>query len=34
MYHGVHAFGLAELLKSGDYIANVDDDHFWNLIGT
>jgi hypothetical protein len=23
MYHGVHAFGLAELLKSGDYITNV-----------
>ncbi|KAF1916495.1 hypothetical protein BDU57DRAFT_516637 [Ampelomyces quisqualis] len=31
MYHAVHAFGLAELLKAGA-IANVDDEHFWNLI--
>lgn len=31
MYHAVHAFGLAELLKSGG-ISNVDDEHFWNLI--
>lgn len=31
MYHAVHAFGLAELLKSG-MIANVDDEHFWSLI--
>jgi hypothetical protein len=31
MYHAIHAFGLAELLKSGT-IANVDDEHFWNLI--
>ncbi|KAF2124414.1 hypothetical protein P153DRAFT_350410 [Dothidotthia symphoricarpi CBS 119687] len=31
MYHAIHAFGLAELLKSGA-VANVDDDHFWNLI--
>jgi hypothetical protein len=32
MYHAIHAFGLAELLKSGTSIANVDDEHFWNLI--
>jgi hypothetical protein len=31
MYHAIHAFGLAELLKSG-VIANVDDEHYWNLI--
>jgi hypothetical protein len=31
MYHAIHAFGLAELLKTG-VIANVDDEHFWNLI--
>jgi hypothetical protein len=31
MYHAIHAFGLAELLKSGN-IANVDDEHFYNLI--
>lgn len=31
MYHAIHAFGLAELLKSGT-IANVDDEHYWNLI--
>ncbi|KAF1846184.1 uncharacterized protein K460DRAFT_377460 [Cucurbitaria berberidis CBS 394.84] len=31
MYHAIHAFGLAELLKSGA-VSNVDDDHFWNLI--
>jgi hypothetical protein len=31
MYHAIHAFGLAELLKSGR-IDNVDDEHFWNLI--
>ncbi|KAF2032907.1 hypothetical protein EK21DRAFT_59938 [Setomelanomma holmii] len=31
MYHAIHAFGLAELLKAGD-IANVDDEHFYNLI--
>lgn len=31
MYHAIHAFGLAELLKSG-VVANVDDEHFWNLI--
>lgn len=31
MYHAIHAFGLAELLKSGN-IANVDDEHYWNLV--
>jgi hypothetical protein len=31
MYHAIHAFGLAELLKSGA-VANVDDEHYWNLI--
>lgn len=31
MYHAIHAFGLAELLKGGG-IANVDDEHYWNLI--
>ncbi|KAJ4991188.1 zn 2cys6 transcription factor [Stagonosporopsis vannaccii] len=31
MYHAIHAFGLAELLKAGN-IANVDDEHYWNLI--
>lgn len=31
MYHAIHAFGLAELLKSG-VITNVDDEHYWNLI--
>jgi len=32
MYHAIHAFGLAELLKAGTSIVNVDDEHFWNLI--
>ena len=31
MYHAIHAFGLAELLKSGN-VSNVDDEHYWNLI--
>ncbi|KAH8723869.1 hypothetical protein GQ44DRAFT_773740 [Phaeosphaeriaceae sp. PMI808] len=31
MYHAIHAFGLAELLKSGN-VANVDDEHYWSLI--
>lgn len=31
MYHAIHAFGLAEQLKSGA-VSNVDDEHFWNLI--
>lgn len=31
MYHAIHAFGLAEILKGGG-IANVDDEHCWNLI--
>jgi hypothetical protein len=31
MYHAIHAFGLSELLKAG-VVANVDDEHFWNLI--
>jgi hypothetical protein len=31
MYHAIHAFGLAELLKNG-VVANVDDEHYWNLI--
>lgn len=31
MYHAIHAFGLAELLKSGG-ISNVNDEHFWDLI--
>ncbi|KAJ4401790.1 hypothetical protein N0V91_007689 [Didymella pomorum] len=31
MYHAIHAFGLAELLKAGG-VANVDDEHYWNLI--
>ncbi|KAF2822519.1 hypothetical protein CC86DRAFT_357432 [Ophiobolus disseminans] len=32
MMHAIHAFGLAELLKTGATVANVDDEHFWNLI--
>lgn len=31
MYHAIHAFGLAELLKAG-CVAGVDDEHYWNLI--
>ncbi|KAH9862860.1 hypothetical protein J1614_010953 [Plenodomus biglobosus] len=31
MYHAIHAFGLAQLLKAGN-ISGVDDEHFWNLI--
>ena len=31
MYHAIHAFGLSELLKAG-IVANVDDEHYWNLI--
>jgi hypothetical protein len=31
MYHAIHAFGLAELLRSGS-VADVDEDHFWDLI--
>lgn len=31
MYHAIHAFGLAELLKNG-VVSNVDDEHYWNLI--
>ena len=31
MYYAIHAFGMAELLRSGA-VAEVDDDHFWNLI--
>lgn len=31
MYQAIHAFGLSELLKVG-VVANVDDEHFWNLI--
>jgi hypothetical protein len=31
MYHAIHAFGLAELLKSGQ-VSDVDDGHYWNLI--
>lgn len=31
MYHAIHAFGLAELLKTGT-VSNVDDEHYWNLI--
>lgn len=31
MYHAIHAFGLAELLKAG-HIEYVDDKHYWNLI--
>ncbi|XPT04526.1 hypothetical protein M3J09_013602 [Ascochyta lentis] len=31
MYHAIHAYGLAELLKSGG-VSNVDDEHYWNLI--
>ncbi|UPX12008.1 uncharacterized protein EKO05_0002586 [Ascochyta rabiei] len=31
MYHAIHAFGLAELLKTGG-VSNVDDEHYWNLI--
>ncbi|KAI4688215.1 uncharacterized protein J4E84_005145 [Alternaria hordeiaustralica] len=31
MYYAIHAFGIAELLRSGA-VAEVDDDHFWNLI--
>jgi hypothetical protein len=31
MYHAIHAFGLAELLRSGS-VSKVDDEHFWDLI--
>lgn len=31
MYYAIHAFGLAELLKSGA-VSNVDDEHYWDLI--
>ncbi|KAL1798453.1 hypothetical protein ACET3X_002490 [Alternaria dauci] len=31
MYHAIHAFGLAELLRSGS-VSGVDDEHFWDLI--
>ncbi len=31
MYHAIHAFGLAELLKSG-VVADIDNEHYWNLI--
>jgi hypothetical protein len=31
MYHAIHAFGLAEILKTG-IVAGVDDEHFWSLI--
>lgn len=31
MYHAIHAFGLAELLKNGR-VSKVDDEHYWNLI--
>lgn len=31
MYHAIHAFGLAELLKAGN-VSGVDEEHFWNLI--
>ena len=31
MYHAIHAFGLAELMKSGT-VLDVDDEHYWNLI--
>ena len=31
MYHAIHAYGLAELLRSGA-VSDVDDEHYWNLI--
>jgi hypothetical protein len=31
MYHAIHVFGLAELLKTGN-ISDVDHEHYWNLI--
>ena len=31
MYHAIHAFGLAQLLKSGA-VSNVDYEHYWSLI--
>ena len=31
MYHAIHAFGLAELLKSGQ-VSEADGEHYWNLI--
>ena len=31
LYYAIHAFGIAELLRSG-VVAEVDDDHYWNLI--
>ena len=31
MYHAIHVYGLAELLKSGA-VSDVDDEHYWNLI--
>ncbi|KAL6707001.1 hypothetical protein ACN47E_004951 [Coniothyrium glycines] len=31
MYHAIHAFGLAEQLKSGS-VSDVDHEHYWDLI--
>jgi hypothetical protein len=31
MYHAIHAFGLAELLRSGS-VSGIDDKHFWDLV--
>lgn len=31
MYHAIHAFGLAELMKSGT-VSDVDNEHYWNLL--
>jgi hypothetical protein len=31
MYHAIHAFGLAEILRMGN-VTGVDEEHFWNLI--
>jgi hypothetical protein len=31
MYHAIHAFGLAEILKTG-MVAGVDNEYFWSLI--
>jgi hypothetical protein len=31
MYHAIHAYGLAELLRSGA-VSGVDDEHYWNLV--
>lgn len=31
LYHTIHAFGLAEILKSGN-IAEIDEEHYWDFL--